>query len=218
MEKIKCLQRVKDTGIIAVVRAKGADQALKIAEAIRTGGVDIIEITMTVPGAPQVIRELARAFSDKGIVVGAGTVLDSETARVALLEGAQFIVSPHFSPAIIRLCNRYRKLCMPGVGSVTEIVRAMNAGADVVKIFPGNVLGPGFVRSVRGPLPHALMVPTGGVSLENVAEWIKSGCIAVGVGDQLTSGARKGDFKLVTDTTRRFVEAIKEARDKPDIK
>lgn len=218
MEKIKCLQRVKDTGIIAVVRAKGSDQALKIAEAIRTGGVDIIEITMTVPGAPQVIRELARAFSDKGIVVGAGTVLDSETARVALLEGAQFIVSPHFSPAIIRLCNRYRKLCMPGVGSVTEIVRAMNAGADVVKIFPGNVLGPGFVRSVRGPLPHALMVPTGGVSLENVAEWIKSGCIAVGVGDQLTSGARKGDFKLVTDTTRRFVEAIKEARDKPDIK
>lgn len=212
MDKTTCLQRIKETGIIAVVRAEDPDHALKIAEAVRTGGVNIIEITMTVPDAMQVIRELVRVFNDKNIVIGAGTVLDSETARAALLEGAQFIVSPHLSSSVIRLCNHYRKLCMPGVGTVTEIVGAMKAGADVVKIFPGNVLGPGFIKAVRGPLPHALMVPTGGVSLENVSEWIESGSIAVGVGNQLTSGAQKGDFRLVADTSRKFVERIRETR------
>lgn len=212
MEKSKCLQRIENTGIISVVRAESPDQALKIAAAIRQGGIDIIEITMTVPGALEVIRELVGAYPGGEVVIGAGTVLDSETARAALLAGAQFIVSPHFNPAVIRLCNRYRTLCMPGAGSVTEIVTAMEAGADLIKIFPGNILGPGFVKAVRGPLPYALMIPTGGVSLENVAEWIRSGCIAVGVGGKLTSGAKSGDFDLVTATARRFVAKIAEAR------
>lgn len=212
MEKYRYLQRIKETGIIAVIRAKGPEQALQIARAVLSGGIDIIEITMTVPGALTAIRELAGAFRDEAIIIGAGTVLDSETARAALLEGAQFIVSPHLSLPVIRLCNRYRKLCLPGAGSVTEIVAALEAGADLIKVFPGNILGPGFVRAVRGPLPQALLIPTGGVDLDNAAEWIKSGAVAVGVGGKLTAGAGEGDFEQITATARRFVEKIGEAR------
>ncbi|HOA36414.1 MAG TPA: bifunctional 2-keto-4-hydroxyglutarate aldolase/2-keto-3-deoxy-6-phosphogluconate aldolase [Bacillota bacterium] len=214
MEKSKCLQRIKDTGIVAVVRAENTEQALKIAEAVRRGGIDIIEITMTVPGALGVINELTAAFSDEQLIIGAGTVLDSETARAALLAGAEFIVSPYLNPGVVRLCNRYQKVCMPGAQTVTEIVTAMEAGADVIKIFPGEVLGAGFIKAVLGPLPYAQMIPTGGVSLENVAEWIRSGCIAVGVGGKLTAGAKSGDFDLVTATARQFVEKIAEARKK----
>lgn len=212
MEKYRYLQRIKETGIIAVIRAEGPEQALQIAQAVLSGGIDIIEITMTVPGALTAIRELAGAFRDEAIIIGAGTVLDSETARAALLEGAQFIVSPHLSLPVIRLCNRYRKLCLPGAGSVTEIVAALEAGADLIKVFPGNILGPGFVRAVRGPLPQALLIPTGGVDLDNAAEWIKSGAVAVGVGGKLTAGAGEGDFAQITATARRFVEKIGEAR------
>lgn len=211
MEKYRYMQRIEEGGIIAVVRAESPQQALRIARAVHAGGIDLIEITMTVPGAPAVIGELARAFGDGEIVIGAGTVLDSETARAAILEGAQFIVSPHLDRAVIRLCNRYRMLCMPGAGSVTEVVGAMEAGADLIKVFPGNILGPGFIRAVRGPLPQALLIPTGGVSLENVGRWIESGCFAVGVGGELTAGAGEGDFARVTATARRFVEKIAEA-------
>lgn len=212
MEKEQCLQRIAGTGIVAVVRAEGPAQALKIAGAVRQGGVDVIEITMTVPGALEVIRELVEAYPGGEVLVGAGTVLDSETARAAMLAGAEYVVSPHFNPEVVRLCNRYRKVCMPGAMTVTEIVNAMEAGADVVKLFPGNILGPEFVKAVKGPLPHVRLIPTGGVSLDNVDRWIKNGCIAVGVGSDLTAGAGKGDFGLVTATAREFVEKIKAAR------
>ena len=213
MEKYRCIQRIENTGIIAVIRAESPGQAREIAAALYRGGIDILEITMTVPGALQVIRELKQALPGGEAIIGAGTVLDSETARAALLEGAQFVVSPHFNPAVIRLCNRYRKLCMPGAGSITEIIAAMEAGADLIKVFPGNLLGPGFVRAVRGPLPHALLIPTGGVSLENAGAWIQSGCIAVGVGGQLTLGVQGGGLELVTAAARQFVEVINKARD-----
>jgi len=214
MENTRCLQRIRSNGIIAVVRAEEPGKALKLAEAVKLGGIDIIEITMTVPDAPEVICELGRAFPDGEIVVGAGTVLDRETARAALLKGAEFIVSPHLSSEVIHLCNSYRKLSMPGVGSVTEVFKALEAGADMVKIFPGNVLGAGFIKAVLGPLPHALMVPTGGVSLENLDQWVESGCVAVGVGGRLTEGAEKGNYQQVTATARQFVEGIKKARKK----
>ncbi len=209
MDKERCMQRIVKTGIIAVVRAEGPAQALNIAEAVRQGGVDIIEITMTVPGALEVIRQLLAAYPGGEMLIGAGTVLDSETARAAMLAGAEYVVSPHFNPEVVRLCKRYRKVCMPGAMTVTEIIIAMEAGADVIKLFPGNVLGPDFVKAVRGPLPYARLIPTGGVSLENVDRWIKNGCIAVGVGSELTAGAKKGDFEQITATARQFIEKIR---------
>lgn len=212
MTKEECLARIYATGIIAVVRAKSMEQAWKIAEAVRIGGVDVIEITLTVPGAVDVIRDLAKTYSGGEIVIGAGTVLDSETARYSLLAGAEFIVGPAFNREVVSLCNRYRKLCMPGAMSVNEILTVMESGADVVKLFPGNILGPEYVKAVAGPLPEARLIPTGGVNLDNVDQWIKNGCFAVGVGSDLTAGAAKGDFALVTATARQFVEKVKLAR------
>jgi 2-dehydro-3-deoxyphosphogluconate aldolase/(4S)-4-hydroxy-2-oxoglutarate aldolase len=210
--KFEHMQRIVKTGVIAVVRAESADEAIKIADAVRKGGIDLIEITFTVPGAIDVMKELAKNFSSDELLLGAGTVLDPETARAALLAGAEYIVSPYFNPEIVKLCNRYQKICMPGCMTVTEIVQAMEAGADIVKFFPGSAFGPSIVKAIKGPLPQAQIIPTGGVSLDNVQEWIKNGCLAVGVGGELTKGAKKGDFDLVTETAKRFVQKVKEAR------
>jgi len=212
MKKLDVLNRMIDCGIVAVVRAESAEQALKIAEAVKRGGVEAIEITMTVPGAIDVIKELAKAYPNGEILIGAGTVLDSETARAAMLAGAEFIVSPYFDPGVVKLCNRYQKVSMPGAMSIKEVVEVMESGADIVKFFPGSAFGPSMIKAIMGPLPYAPIVPTGGVSLDNVAEWIKAGCIAVGVGGQLTKGAKSGDYALVEDTAKKFVEAIKAAR------
>lgn len=212
MTKEECLKRINDTGIVAVVRAESPEQTLKITEAVRQGGVDIIEITMTVPGALDVIHRLTSAYSNSEVLIGAGTVLDSETARAALLAGAEFIVSPSLNLETVKLCNRYRKLCMPGAMTITEIVTVMESGADVVKLFPGSAVEPAYVKAIKGPLPHVQIIPTGGVSLDNVDQWIKNGCIAVGVGSELTAGAQKGDYTLLTTTAQQFVARIKAAR------
>ncbi len=204
--------RIEKTGLIAVVRAESDEQALRIAEACQAGGAAAIEITFTVPGAVRAIEVLARRFPPDEILIGAGTVLDPETARAAILAGAHFIVSPCMSAKTVRLCHRYGVLCMPGAMTVREILEAIELGAELVKVFPGEVLGPAFVKAVRGPLPHARLVPTGGVSLNNVGEWIRAGSVAVGVGGSLTAGARTGDFEAVTEMTKRFVEAITGAR------
>jgi 2-dehydro-3-deoxyphosphogluconate aldolase/(4S)-4-hydroxy-2-oxoglutarate aldolase len=210
--KLKQLQRIIDTGVVAVVRAGSPEEARKIAEAVRAGGVDIIEITLTVPGALDVIKDLKNAYPGEEILIGAGTVLDPETARLALLAGAEYIVSPILNLELVRLCNRYQKISMPGCMSINEIVQAMEAGADVIKLFPGSAFGPDMVKAIRGPLPQAVLLPTGGVSLENVQEWIKNGCIAVGVGGELTKGAEKGDYARVQEKARQFVEKVKAAR------
>lgn len=212
MEKLDDLQRIVDRGIVAVVRAENAEKALAVAEAIKAAGIDIIEITLTVPGCMDVIRELARAYSGKEVLIGAGTVLGPETARTALLSGAEFVVSPHLNPETVRLCNRYQKVCIPGAMSVTEVVQAMECGADIVKVFPGSVLGVEFVKAVKAPLPQAPLLPTGGVSLDNVGAWLKAGCVAVGVGGELTKGAKTGDYAQVTATAEAFMERIREAR------
>lgn len=212
MEKLDDLQRIVDRGIVAVVRAENAEKALAVAEAIKAGGIDIIEITLTVPGWMDVIRELARAYSGKEVLIGAGTVLGPETARTALLCGAEFVVSPHLNPETVRLCNRYQKVCIPGAMSVTEVVQAMECGADIVKVFPGSVLGVEFVKAVKAPLPQAPLLPTGGVSLDNVGAWLKAGCVAVGVGGELTKGAKTGNYARVTTTAEAFMERIREAR------
>jgi 2-dehydro-3-deoxyphosphogluconate aldolase/(4S)-4-hydroxy-2-oxoglutarate aldolase len=214
MLKLKVLGKVIESGLVAIVRTNSSEQALRIAEACARGGAAAIEITFTVPGAAAVIADLAKEYASGAILIGAGTVLDPETARIAILAGAQYIVSPSVSADTARLCNRYQIPYMPGAGTMREIVDAMECGADIVKLFPGETLGPAFVKAVKGPLPQASLMPTGGVSVDNVGDWIKAGAVAVGVGGGLTAGAEKGNLQLVTDTARQFVEKIRLARAK----
>ncbi len=214
MLKLKVLNKVIESGLVAIVRTNSADQAARIAEACARGGAAAIEITFTVPGATAVIEALAKQYASGEILIGAGTVLDPETARIAILAGAQYIVSPSVSPETARLCNRYQIPYMPGACTMREIVDAMECGADIVKLFPGETLGPAFVKAVRGPLPQASLMPTGGVAVDNVAEWIKAGAVAVGVGGSLTAGAQSGNFQQITDTAKQFIERIQQARKK----
>jgi 2-dehydro-3-deoxyphosphogluconate aldolase / (4S)-4-hydroxy-2-oxoglutarate aldolase len=212
--KLKILETIVASGLVPVVRAESSDQAARIAAACIGGGVGAIEITFTVPGAAEVIADLAKSDASRAILVGAGTVLDPETARVAILAGAQFIVSPALNAETARLCNRYQIPYMPGAGTLGEVIAALECGADIVKAFPGEILGPAFVKAVAGPLPQASLMPTGGVNLENVGEWIRAGSVAVGVGSNLTGGAQRGDFQSITDLASQFIAKIRQARGK----
>lgn len=212
MNKIEILKRITDCGVVAVVRAENAETAVKIAQSCITAGIAGIEITYTVPGATDVIKELSKTYGGGEIIIGAGTVLDPETARAAILAGAQYIVSPSFNAETVRLCNRYQIACMPGAMTIKEVIDVMESGADVVKIFPGELYGPKIIKAIKGPIPQAPLMPTGGVSLDNVHEWIKAGAIAVGVGGSLTAGAAKGDFESVVEIGKQFVAKVKEAR------
>lgn len=210
--KLHVLSKITGSGLVAIVRATDSAQATRIVEACAEGGATAIEVTFTVPGAAGVIEELARRYPAQQIALGAGTVLDPETARIAMLAGAQFVVSPSLNTATARLCNRYQIPYLPGAGTIGEIVEAMESGADIVKVFPGETLGPAFVKAAKAPLPQASLMPTGGVSIDNATEWIAAGSVALGVGGSLTAGAKTGDFKSITDLARRFVAAIAEAR------
>jgi len=209
--KLAVLNRIIDTGLVAIIRADVADHAARIAEACAKGGVSVLEITFTVPGAAKVIEALSKEYEDE-MIVGAGTVLDPETARIAILSGARFVVSPALNADTARLCNRYQVPHMPGTGTVKEIIAAMELGAEIIKIFPSEGLGPGFVKAVRSPLPQAQLMPTGGVSLDNVTDWIKAGCIAVGVSGHLTGYKKASDSKTITDAARQFLARIRKAR------
>ena len=211
IKKIEVVETIVATGLVAVIRAETPDKATRIVEACALGGIVALEITFTVPGASAVIEHLAKKSSNK-ILLGAGTVLDPETARIAILAGAQFVVSPALNPETARLCNRYQVPYLPGAATIREVVEAMECGADIIKIFPGEILGPAFIKAVKGPLPQAQLMPTGGVSIENVADWINAGSVAVGVGGSLTAGANTGDFTSITQLARKFVEKIKQAR------
>jgi 2-dehydro-3-deoxyphosphogluconate aldolase/(4S)-4-hydroxy-2-oxoglutarate aldolase len=212
MDKEEVLTRLVETGVVAVVRADSSDQAIRIAEACLAGGVNAIEVTFTVPRAHQVIADLRRRFGEDQMLLGAGSVLDPETARIAILEGATYVVAPALNLDTVKLCHRYRVACMPGAMTVGEVLAVLESGADLIKVFPGEVAGPEFIRGVLGPLPQARMMPTGGVSLDNVSAWIAAGAVAVGVGGQLTSGAKTGDYGKVTTVARQFVEAVSRAR------
>ncbi|GAA0180083.1 bifunctional 4-hydroxy-2-oxoglutarate aldolase/2-dehydro-3-deoxy-phosphogluconate aldolase [Clostridium sediminicola] len=207
MKRHEVVKRIEDTGIVAVVRAENTEKAMNISKACLAGGIDSIEITFTVPGAHKVIEDLTNEFGDE-LLVGAGTVLDSETARIAMLAGAKYIVSPSFDLETAKLCNRYQVPYMPGCMTIKEMVIAMEAGADVIKVFPGSAFGPSFIKAIKGPIPQAVLMPTGGVSIDNVDQWIKNGCVAVGAGGALT----KGSMEDITETAKKFVEKIKEAR------
>ncbi len=197
MEKEQVYESITRTGVVAVIRGETKEEALRVARASVAGGIEAVEITFTVPGAEEVIRVLSDELAGKA-AVGAGSVLDAETARIAILAGAQFIVSPCLSEEVIRTCNRYRVFCACGIMTVTEAVRAMEAGADLLKIFPADTLGMGFLKALHGPLPQAKLMPTGGVTVENTADWLRAGAVAVGTGGSLT----KGD---VSENARRFL-------------
>src|SRR5215470_10855869 len=214
MHKWETLSNITKTGLVAVVRAASAEDAERIARACMEGGVAAIEITFTVPGALEVISGLSKRFPKERLLIGAGTVLDEETARIAILAGAQFIVSPSLSAQTAQLCRRYQVPYMPGAGTAAEVLRALEEGADIVKVFPGEILGPLFVKAILGPLPHAPLMPTGGVALDNAADWIRAGCVALGAGSNLTEGAKTGDYGRITETARQFLAKINEARNK----
>ena len=214
MDKAETLQRITEVGIVPVVRAASSEEALRAVEAIKAGGVPVIEITMTVPGAVRVIEEVAARYG-ADVLVGAGTVLDAETARACILAGAEFIVSPALNLDTIAMCRRYGKVVMPGALTPTEVLAAWQAGADLVKVFPcDSVGGAKYLKSLKAPLPQIQMVPTGGVSLQTAADFIKAGASALGVGSDLVNDQtlREGLESLITERARRFVEIVKAAR------
>ncbi|MBO8162115.1 MAG: bifunctional 2-keto-4-hydroxyglutarate aldolase/2-keto-3-deoxy-6-phosphogluconate aldolase [Brevibacillus sp.] len=208
MKKWDVLKRIADIGIVAVVRAGNVAEAKEISHACVKGGISAVEVTYTVPGATDVIKGLKEENAASGLVVGAGTVLDAETARIAILAGADFVVSPGFDLETAKLCNRYQIPYMAGCMTITEMIRALEAGCDIIKLFPGSAFGPSFIKDIKAPLPQVNLMPTGGVSMDNVKEWIKNGAIAVGVGGQLT----KGEPEQIAETARQFVEKVHEAR------
>ena len=215
MRKEQVLTRMKEDCLVAVVRAKNKEQGEKVIDAIVAGGINFIEITMTMDeGNPvEFIQFMSEKYrnNDK-VVIGAGTVLDPETARAVILAGANYVVSPGLNVETIKLCNRYRVPMLPGVMSPTEAITALEAGCDIIKVFPGNVVGPGAISSFKGPLPQGDFMPSGGVDVDNVDKWIKAGACAVGTGSSLTKGAKTGDFAAVTAKAREFVEAVAAAR------
>ena len=213
MKKEEVILKMKKDCLVAVVRAENKEQGEKIIDAIISGGINFIESTMTVPGAVDIIKAMCEKYaSNKEVVIGAGTVLDPETARAVILAGAQYVVSPGLNVDTIKLCNRYRIPMLPGVLTPTEAIIALESGCDVVKVFPGNLVGPSAISSFKGPLPQAEFMPSGGVDVPNVADWIKAGACAVGTGSSLTKGASTGDYAAVTAKAQEFVAAVAKAR------
>ncbi|MEG9295288.1 bifunctional 4-hydroxy-2-oxoglutarate aldolase/2-dehydro-3-deoxy-phosphogluconate aldolase [Mangrovibacillus sp. Mu-81] len=212
IKKIDSINRIVESGVVAVVRAETKQDAEKISSACIQGGIAAIEVTLTVPGAEEVIRSLKSTFRPEELIVGGGSVLDSETARIAILAGAEYIVSPCFDKDTAKLCNRYGIPYMPGCMTVTEMKTAMEYGADIVKLFPGNTFTPSIIKSIKGPLPQVSVMPTGGVNLQNAADWIKSGAVAIGIGSDLTKPASIGNYEEVTKLAKEYCEIVRESR------
>ncbi|PKK93314.1 MAG: bifunctional 2-keto-4-hydroxyglutarate aldolase/2-keto-3-deoxy-6-phosphogluconate aldolase [Tenericutes bacterium HGW-Tenericutes-6] len=214
MMKSDIVKRIIDVGVVAVIRAETKEEAINISKACIEGGLPAVEVTFTVPYADEVIKALAKSFKSEELIIGAGTVLDQETARIAILAGATYIVSPGFNLETAKLCNRYQIPYMPGCLTITEMITAMEAGVDIIKLFPGSAFGPSYVKAIKGPLPQANIMPTGGVSLDNIKTWIENGVVAVGVGSELTGPAKKGDYEGVKSLANAFVKEVKLAREK----
>ena len=212
-EKEQNLQIITDCGVVAIVRVSSAHEAVDVCQAVAKGGVTPIEVTMTVPGAIDVIKEFKSAVKEE-VLVGAGTVLDPETARACILAGADFIVSPTLNLEVIKVCRRYSKIIIPGAFTPTEVLVAWDAGADIVKVFPASVGGPQYLKSILGPLPQVKLCPTGGVNLETTPAFIKAGAVAVAVGTSLVDKQAVSDknWDFITETARKFCEIIKQAR------
>ena len=204
---------IRKTGVIAIIRAKSSEQLIRAADAIREGGVRVIEVTMTTPGALSVIEQAVSRYGED-VLFGAGTILDAESARAAILAGAQFIVSPSFKASLVEICRRYSVPVIPGAYTPTEVLTAWECGADMVKVFPASFGGPALIKAIKAPLPQVELVPVGGVNLDTTADFIRAGAAAVGVGSALIDQRLldSGDFGALTDRARRFIEEVARGR------
>lgn len=213
MTKLEQMQRIEACGIVAIIRANSSNELIDAAAAIQTGGVDVIEITMTTPGALRVISDVSKHLGDK-VLIGVGSVLDSETARAAMLAGAEFVVSPVIKNDVIEICNRYGKVVIPGAFTPTEILTAWETGADYVKVFPSSGGGPSYIKDIKAPLPQIPLIPTGGINAENAADFIKAGSTALGVGSALVSNSiiESGDFNLLTERAENLISSVNSVR------
>jgi 2-dehydro-3-deoxyphosphogluconate aldolase / (4S)-4-hydroxy-2-oxoglutarate aldolase len=213
MSKQSSLARVLDDGIVAVVRSPDPTHLVEVIAALADGGVTVAEVTFTVPDAIEVLKATKRQLGDR-VLLGAGTVLDTETARAAFLAGAEFIVSPTLNLDVIRLCNRYDKLIMPGAFTPTEILSAWEAGAEIIKVFPAEIVGPSFFKAMKGPLPQIRLMPTGGVDLNTAAEFLKAGAVALGIGSQLVDPKliAERNFKAIRERAAKYREIVAAAR------
>jgi len=213
-QKESCLKQIVETGVVAVVRVDSSEQLLEVVQAVAEGGVRCVEVTMTTPNALQVISDTSARFGED-ILIGVGSVLDAETARMAILAGAQFVVGPALNADMIAMCRRYGKVVIPGAFTPTEIVEAWRSGADLVKVFPASLGGPELIKALKGPLPQIPLVPTGGVTAENTGDFIRAGAAAVAAGASLVSKelVKKKDLKGLTERARQFARAVKEARE-----
>jgi 2-dehydro-3-deoxyphosphogluconate aldolase/(4S)-4-hydroxy-2-oxoglutarate aldolase len=207
------LKRVLDLGLVAIIRSPSGDQLVDVAEALVAGGIDVLEVTFTVPDALGVLSAVRRKLGDRTLL-GAGTVLDPETARAAMLAGAQYIVTPTVNPRVIEMCRRYDKVVMPGAFTPTEVLTAWEAGADVVKLFPAEIGGPGHLRALKGPFPQIRILPTGGVNLDTIGDFVKAGACAVGLGSALVekSALEQKNFARITELSQKYVAAMQAAR------
>ncbi len=207
------LARVYRCGIVAVIRADSGELLAEVADALVAGGVDVMEVTFTVPRAHEVLAQVAKRLGDK-VLLGAGTVLDSETARIAILAGAEFIVSPTVNRRVIRLARRYDKLVMPGALTPTEVLSAWESGADIVKVFPSEVTGPGYLKALGGPLPQIRLMPTGGVNLDTAADYLRAGAYALGVGGSLVDprAVAAGELTKIEKLARQFIAIVRQVR------
>lgn len=219
VKKLQVLQKIIDNGVVAVLRGDSADQVFAMAEAAIAGGIKVIEVTLTVPGALQAIEKLSRLYSwktsdpEKFAVIGAGTVLEPQTARAAIMAGAEFVVGPSLNPETVKICNLYRIPIMPGVMTIAEVQHALELGVDIVKLFPGNLYEPGIIKTMKGPMPQANFMPTGGVSLSNLKDWIHGGAVAVGIGSDLTNEAIKtGNMERVREKAQQYMQAYRDAK------
>lgn len=211
MKRLDILTRLRNSGVVAVIRADSIEEALKITEAVVKGGMKGLEITFTIPQADIAIREIAALYkNDAEIVVGAGTVLDAHTARMAIMAGAEYIVSPCFDSETAEICNLYQIPYLPGCMTITEMREALKAGTDIIKLFPGSAFGPSIVSSYKAPLPQVNIMPTGGVSLHNMEEWFNQGVVAVGVGGNLLAPAKTGEYEKITLMAKEYMEKYEE--------
>lgn len=209
MDNAELLFKLKQEKVVAVIRGNNEEEVMKTVEAVYAGGIKFLEITFTIPNAQIIIAKLAEKYSNEDVIIGAGSCLDVVTARMAISAGAKFVVCPHFDKEIMKLCNSYRIPIFPGATTVTDMLECLKYGADVIKLFPGDIFGPSAIKAFKGPLPQADFMPTGGVSLENLHQWLDNGAVAVGTGSVLTKGAQTGDFEQVTAEARKFVDAVK---------
>lgn len=214
MIKMNTLKALSECGVVAVVRGNTKEVGVNTAKACVEGDVKGLEVTFTNKYAADIIKELVSIYEGReDVVIGAGTVLDAETARIAILAGARYIVSPSFSKETAILCNRYKVPYIPGVMTINEIVSAHEVGVDVVKIFPGSVYGPGYIKAIKGPLPYANMMITGGVNINNINEWFKAGVDLVGIGGELNTLGEEGKFEEITSICKQYIEKLTEVRE-----